>query len=67
MEAIERLRFLSSFGLPITGKRKGGQKMQPFNRFHSHPGIAKAKFTKKAISQLRISLTRFIALLSNVG
>ena len=38
MEAIERLRFLASFGLPSNGKRKGGKKTQPFNRFHSHPG-----------------------------
>ena len=38
MEAIERLRFLASFGPPGTGKKKGGKKMQPFNRFHSHPG-----------------------------
>ena len=38
MEAIERLRFLASFGPPSTGKRKGGKKTQPFNRFHSHPG-----------------------------
>ena len=39
MEAIEGLRFLASFGPPGTGKRKGGEKKQPFNRFHSHPGI----------------------------
>ena len=38
MEAIERLRFLASFGPPSTGKRKGGEKTQPFNRFHSHHG-----------------------------
>ena len=40
MEAIERLRFLASFGPPVpgTGKRKGGEKTQTFNRFHSHPG-----------------------------
>ena len=38
MEAIERLRFLTSFGLPSAGKIKGGEKTQPFNRFHSHPG-----------------------------
>ena len=38
MEAIERLRFLASFCPPSTGKRKGGEKTQPFNRFHSHPG-----------------------------
>ena len=37
MEAIERLRFLASFPLPGTGKRAGGEKMQPFNRFASHP------------------------------
>ena len=39
MEAIERLRFLASFGPPSTSKRKGGEKTQPFNCFHSHPGI----------------------------
>ena len=39
MEAIERLRFLASFGPPSTGKRKGGEKTQPFNLFHSHPGM----------------------------
>ena len=38
MEAIERLHFLASFDPPSTGKRKGGEKTQPFNRFHSHPG-----------------------------
>ena len=39
MEAIEGLCFLASFGPPGTGKRKGGEKMQPFKRFHSHSGI----------------------------
>ena len=38
MEAFEGLRFLASFGPPDTGKRKGGEKTQPFNHFHSHPG-----------------------------
>ena len=37
MEAMEGLHFLASFGPPGTGKRKGGEKTQPFNRFHSHP------------------------------
>ena len=37
LEVIERLRFLASFPLPDTGKREGGEKMQPFNRFASHP------------------------------
>ena len=32
-EAIERLHFLA----PCTGEREGGEKMQPFNRFPSHP------------------------------
>ena len=27
----------ASFPLPVTGKREGGEKMQPFNRFASHP------------------------------
>ena len=44
MEAIERLRFLASFGPPSTSKRKGGEKTQPFNRFHSHPGIFRSSF-----------------------
>ena len=39
LEAIERLRFLASFPLPGTGKREGGEKIQPFNRFASHPVI----------------------------
>ena len=34
MDSIERLRFLA----PGTGEREGGEKTQPFNRFHSHPG-----------------------------
>ena len=38
MEAIERLHFLASFGPPSTGKRKEGEKTQPFNRLHSHLG-----------------------------
>ena len=33
MEVIERLHFLA----PGTGEREGGEKMQPFNRFPSHP------------------------------
>ena len=33
MEAIEGLRFFASFGPPGTGKRKGGEKTQPFDRF----------------------------------
>ena len=37
LEAIERLHFLASFPLPGTGKREGGEKTQPFNRFASHP------------------------------
>ena len=37
LEAIERLCFLASFPLPGTGKREGGKKTQPFNRFASHP------------------------------
>ena len=40
MEATERLRILASCGPPSTRKRKGGKKMQPFNRFHSHLGRA---------------------------
>ena len=35
MEAIEGLRFLASLPLASTGRTEGGQKTQPFNRFHS--------------------------------
>ena len=35
MEAIEGLRFLSSLPLAGTGRTEGGEKTQPFNRFHS--------------------------------
>ena len=35
MEAIEGLRFLASLPLAGTGRTEGGEKMQPFNRFHS--------------------------------
>ena len=38
MEAIEGLRFLASFDPLGTGKRKRGEKTQPFHRFHSYPG-----------------------------
>ena len=35
MEAIEGLRFLASYSLAGTGRTEGGEKTQPFNRFHS--------------------------------
>ena len=35
MEAIEGLRFLASLPLAGTGWTEGGEKTQPFNRFHS--------------------------------
>ena len=35
MEAIEGLRFLASLPLAGTGRTEGGEKMQPFNHFHS--------------------------------
>ena len=35
MEAIEGLCFLASLPLASTGWTKGGEKTQPFNRFHS--------------------------------
>ena len=35
MEAIEVFRFLTSLPLASTGRTKGGEKTQPFNRFHS--------------------------------
>ena len=54
MEAIERLRFLASFGLPSTGKIKGGEKTQPFNRFHSHPATSTSSSSS--------SLSRSVAL-----
>ena len=50
MEAIEGLRFLASFGPPGTGKRKGGEKMQPFNRFHSQPGSCDSKHLDTAMN-----------------
>ena len=34
-EAIEGLRFLAFLPLYRTGRTEGGEKMQPFNRFHS--------------------------------
>ena len=54
MEAIERLRFLASFGLPSAGKIKGGEKTQPFNRFHSHPATSTSSSSS--------SLSRSVAL-----
>ena len=51
MKAFEGLRFLASLGLPGTSKRKGGEKMQPFNRFLSHPGI-KRKSRKRTFSDI---------------
>ena len=42
-EAIERFRFLASFPLPDTGKREGGEKTQPFNRFASHPVMSELR------------------------
>ena len=35
MEAIEGLCFLASLPLAGTGRTEGGEKTQPFNRFHS--------------------------------
>ena len=35
MEAIEGLRFLASLPLAGTGRTEGGEKTQPFKRFHS--------------------------------
>ena len=35
MEVIEVLRFLSSLPLAGTGRTEGGEKTQPFKRFHS--------------------------------
>ena len=43
MKAFEGLHFLASLGPPVTSKRKGGEKMQPFNHFHSHPGMRKRR------------------------
>ena len=53
MEAIERLRFLASFGPPSTGNGKGGEKMQPFNRSHSRPSIVCQRWLPKT-EQIRI-------------
>ena len=41
LEAVERLCFLASFPLPGTGKREGGKKTQPFNRFACNPVTAR--------------------------
>ena len=66
-EAIERLRFLTSFPPPGTCKREGGEKTQPFNCFASHPVrlsslllpvlffSAKEDFSTIAIAKLLIS------------
>ena len=35
MEVIEGLRFLASLPLAGTGRNEGGEKTQPFKRFHS--------------------------------
>ena len=35
MEVIEGLRFLASLPLAGTGRTEGGEKTQPFKRFHS--------------------------------
>ena len=43
MEAIEGLRFLASLPLAGTGQTKGGEKSQPFNRFHSRLFISAAE------------------------
>ena len=43
MEVIEGLRFLASLPLAVTGRTEGGEKTQPFNRFHSHPGTDREK------------------------
>ena len=37
-KVIERLHFLASLPLAITGQREGGEKKQPFNRFQSRLG-----------------------------
>ena len=42
MEAIEVLRFLASLPLAGTGQTEGGEKTQPFNRFHSRLFILSA-------------------------
>ena len=52
MEAIEGLRFLASLPLASTGRTEGGEKTQPFNRFHSH------LFTGENVSQKVPNRTR---------
>ena len=49
MEAIEVFRFLTSLPLASTGRTKGGEKTQPFNRFHSR------LFTHISIIQYRVA------------
>ena len=41
IDAIEGLRFLASLPLAGTGRTEGGEKTQPFNRFHSRLFIYK--------------------------
>ena len=57
MEAIEMLRFLASFPPPGTGKREGGEKMQPFNRCASHPFTCKKKLDILFGPSVRMSYT----------
>ena len=53
LEAMERLRFLASFPLPGTGKREGGEKKQPFNRFPAH-------LVRRAVSLRRFAFSNSI-------
>ena len=56
LEEIERLRFLASFPLPGTGKREGGEKKQPFNRFPPHLVIFLVILLDKTVSVIKDSL-----------
>ena len=50
----------SPFGPPSNGKRKGGEKTQPFNRFHSHPGTSELKEQHVTDSLLGSRLSRAV-------
>ena len=57
LEAIERFCFLASFPPPGTGKREGGEKMQPFNRCASHPFTCKKNWDILFGPSVRMSYT----------
>ena len=54
MEAIEGLRFLASLPLAGTGRTEGGEKTQPFYRFHSR------LFTQFSVAACLPKLSKFL-------